>query len=157
MALTKEQIQDLYSRIPVLTPPPHIFSLSNAEIGAERLFEMTHALNDAGRRMSAERMRILGMHVAGTDWITISGDSGPSTVVHEAVHHMGVRSEVATRAITRGLLARASVNLGFRRRPVSYAPAPVDASERDQFLAAMHLSNPTGGDVQLVHLVYVPG
>jgi hypothetical protein len=156
MVLSREEIQDLYSRIPVLTPPPHIFKLENAEIGAERLFHMTHAVNGARRRMNAERLRILGMHQMGTDFVTLSGDSEASTVVHEAVHAMGVRSEPATYAITRGLMARARLNLGLRRRPVSYEEVGVAPSERDAFLTAMHLDNPSGGSVQLVHLVYVP-
>ena len=157
MVLSREEIQELYSRIPVLTPPPNIFKLENAEIGAEHLFQITHSLNAAARRLAGERMRILGMHEMGTNFILLAGDSGASTVVHEAVHHMGVRGEVPTRIITRGLLARANMNLGLRRRPVEYAEAPVSASERDGFLASMHLSNPTGGQVELVHLIYRSG
>lgn len=156
MALTREQIEDLYSRIPALTPPPHIFELANAEIGAERLYQAVHSLNASARRLDQERFGILGMQVAGTPFITVSGDSGESTVVHEAVHYMGVRNETATRVITRGLLARARFNLGVTRRQVRYAEMPVPPSERDSFLTSMHLSNPTGGDVQLVHLVYNP-
>ena len=156
MVLSREQIQDLYSRIPMLPRPKHIFALSNAEIGAERLFEISHSLNAATRRMDQERYSILGMHVAGTEFITLSGDSGESTVVHEAVHNMGVRSEAATRAITRGLMARAKFNLGLARRPVTYREEPVDGAQRESFLASMHLSNPTGQPVNLVHLVYNP-
>jgi hypothetical protein len=157
MAVTQEQIEDVYSRIPVLRPPPNVFVLRNAEIGAERLFDMTHSLNGAARRLSQERLRILGMHEMGTSFVTVAGDAGISTVVHEAVHHMGVRNEMATRAITRGLLTRANLNVGLRRRPVHYQPAPVDAVERDQFLTSLHLSNPSGQPVELVHLVYTPG
>ena len=156
MALTREEIQDLYSRIPVLRPPPHIFSLSNAEIGAERLFHMTHAVNGVARQVGEERLKILGMHKLGDDFVTISGDSGASTVVHEAVHYMGVRSEPATYAITRALMARARLNIGIRRRRVKYEFVPVDQLARDEFLTSMHLSNPTGGQVELVHLVYQP-
>lgn len=160
MAVTRDEIEAVYSRIPYLIgarPPPSVFVLSNAEIGAERLFDMTHSLNVAARRLAEERVRILGMHEMGSQFVTIAGDAGVSTVVHEAVHYRGVRSEFATRAITRGLLARANLNLGLVRRPVHYSPAPVDAAERDQFLRAMHLDNPSGAPVELVHLVYTPG
>lgn len=156
MALTREEIQDLYSRIPVLAPPPHIYELANAEIGAERLYQAVHSLNATVRRLDQERLRILGMQVYGTQFITVSGDSGASTVVHEAVHWMGIRNEALTRAVTTGLLARARFNVGINRRPVEYAEVPVGDGERDSFLASMHLSNPSGQPVQLVHLVYTP-
>lgn len=156
MAVTQEEIESVYSRIPVLRPPSSVFVLRNAEIGAERLFEMTHSLNVASRQLSHERLRILGMTPMGSGFVTIAGDAGVQTVVHEAIHNMGVRNEMATRAITRGLMARSNWNLGLLTKPVHYAVAPVDAGERDGFLRAMHLSNPTGGEVQLIHLVYTP-
>ncbi|MGI0068470.1 MAG: hypothetical protein ACREB9_08730, partial [Thermoplasmata archaeon] len=156
VALSKEQIEDLYSRVPVLRPPPSVFVLRNAEIGAEHLYSAVHRLNTVARE-EHERLRILGMHEMGTRFVLIAGDAGLETGLHEAVHYNGIRNEAATRVITRALMARANMNLGFRRRPVTYTPAAVDAAERDSFLASMHLSNPTAGQVDLIHLVYSPG
>ena len=158
MALTREEIESLYSRLPMLPPPPNIFSLQNADIGAERLYHAVHQLNRVATDLQT-RYRVLGMHQMGTDFILLAGDSPESTVVHEAVHHAGVRSEPATYAITRVLMARARFNMGLRRRPVSYAQVPVSAAERDGFLRSMRLSAAPGEsrNVDLVHLVYQPG
>ncbi|MBF6555480.1 MAG: hypothetical protein IVW52_04810 [Acidimicrobiales bacterium] len=157
MALTKEQIEDLYSRLPVLPPPPNIFELAGGDIGAERLYHAVHQLNRVATDRQS-RFRVLGMHEMGTDFVLLAGDSPESTVVHEAVHHAGVRSEPATYAITRVLMARARFNLGLRRRPVTYSQVPVAPAERDGLLRSMRLSLAPGEPrhAELIHYVYVP-
>ena len=158
MALTQDQIESLFTRLPMVRPPENIYELANADVSAQRLYDATHQLTAAVRDAEAD-YHVLGMHLMGTKWITLAGDAPESTVVHEAVHRMGVRSEPATYAITRGLMARAKFNLGLRMRPVHYTAVPVSDGERSAFLDAMHLSLAPGEtrSVDLVHLAYVPG
>jgi hypothetical protein len=156
MALTKEQIESLYSRVPLLRPPPSVFILANADVGAQNLYDATHRLNAIARNQAAEEYHILGMHSMGSPSILIAGDAPEMTALHEAVHYQGIRSEPATRVITKALYARSKFNLGLRARPVSYNAVPVDGAERDAFLKSMRLTNPSGQNVELVHLSYVP-
>jgi hypothetical protein len=153
VALAKEQIEGLFSRVPVLRPPPSVFILGNADIGAERLYDSVHRFNTTVR----ERWHILGMHERGTPFVLIAGDAPELTAIHEAVHYNGVANERATRIISRALYARSQLNLGLRVRPVTYSVAPVGPAEEASFLRSMRLENPSGGNVELVHLVYTPG
>lgn len=155
MSITKEEVESLYSRVPILRPPPSVFVLQNASVGADYLYDATHKLNAIARE---ERWHILGFHEMGTPFILVAGDAPPLTALHEAVHYNGVRNEQATRAIARALYARSRFNLGLRSRPVSYSAMPVDTSERDSFLRSMRLSTAPGEtrEVELLHLVYTP-
>jgi len=155
MAVTKEEVEDLYARVPFLRPPPNVWVLRNAVIDAQRLYDATHRLNSVARDQ-AMNYKIYGMHQMGTEFVLLAGDSPDTTVLHEAIHYNGVSSEPLTRALTRVVSARAKFNLGVRRRPVTYQPAPVDASARSALLDSMRLGNPSGRDVDLVHLVYTP-
>ncbi len=151
MPVTREEIESFYSRVPLLLkPPPTVLVIKNATIGAERLYQAAHTLN-------AERWHIFGLHRMGTDTIVVAGDAGASTPVHEAVHFNGVRSEFATRLITRLLQARMNFNLGILRAPVHYHEEPLGPDETARILHDLNLSNPTGGNVQMVRLVYTPG
>ncbi len=158
MALTKDQIEALYSRVPMLRPPPSVFVLANADMGAQNLYDATHRLNAMARDQVEEKYHILGMTQMGSPSILIAGDAPEMTALHEAVHFNGVRSEPATRAIARVLYARTKYNLGLRSRPVSYNAVPVGGGERDAFLKSMRLSAAPGDaqNVELIHLQYVP-
>jgi hypothetical protein len=157
MAVTKGQIESLFTRLPMVRPPANIYELANAEIGADRLYNATHRMN-AAFRDQPESYHIYGMHQQGANFVTIAGDAPESTVLHESIHAMGIRSEQATYAITRGLMARARFNLGILRRPVRYADVPVSGSEYTAYMAAVGLSSAPGESRQatLVHLVYTP-
>ncbi len=158
MALTKAQIEALYSRLPMLRPPPSVFVLANADMGAQNLYDATHRLNAMARDQVEEKYHILGMHQMGSPSILIAGDAPEMTALHEAVHFQGIRSEPATRVITKALYARSKFNLGLRSRPVSYNAVPVEGTERDAFLKSMHLSATPGDarNVELIHLQYAP-
>lgn len=155
MALTREEIQELYARVPFLTPPPNVYVLENAVIDAARLYDATHRLN-AVARDQAVQYRIFGMHQMNTDFVLLAGDAPQTTALHEGIHYNGVSSEPLTRAITRAVYARTKLSLGLRRRPVNYQPTPVDAAERSTFLHSMRLDGPRTSDVDLIHLVYTP-
>ncbi len=149
MALTKEEIESYYSRAPLLRPPPEILLIKNASIGANQLYEASHAMN-------SERWNIFGMHQMGTDYIVVAGNAKDSTPIHEAVHYQGIRNEMVTRFMTRLLQTRMQFNLGLLRRPVHYEEVPVPPEQTAQILHDLHLENPSGEAVHLVRLVYQP-
>ncbi len=151
MAITREQVEDLYGRMPMLRPPPEIYYLSNADISAARLYEAAHAAN-----LQRLDYTIRGMYQTGQPYIVVAGNAAPTTWIHEAVHFNGVQSEVETRVLTQLLYRRARWNLGVLRRPVRYSEAPVAPDQVRHVLAELHLDNPNRGNVELIHLVYVP-
>lgn len=157
MAVSKEEIEGLYSRIPFLRPPKSIYQLRNSQVEADKLFDATHNLNRIARDV-AGRWRIFGMTRLGGDSIFLAGNAPPSTVVHEGVHFNGVASEPLTYAISRALMARAQLNLGLRHRAVHYEQVPVSPAERDSYLRAMRLDLAPGESQhgELVHYVYRP-
>jgi len=158
MALTKEQIESVYSRIPFLPRPANVFVLENADVGAENLYDSVHRLNAIARQETVEKYHILGMTPIGQGFVLVAGDAPSLTVVHEGVHAAGVRNEQATRLISRALYARAQTNLGLMVKPVRYEAVPVAPAERDGFLRTMHLNVAPGqaGEIELLHLVYTP-
>jgi hypothetical protein len=157
MALTKEEIEALYSRVPLLRVPQTIYQLENVEVGADQLYDAAHKLNRATRH-SAGGWRIFGFTKIGTDFITLAGNAPPTTPLHEAIHGMGLASEPATYAVTRFAMARARLNLGLFRRPVRYTQVEPTPAEKQAFFDMMHLSVAPGetGQPRLVKMVYTP-
>jgi hypothetical protein len=162
VAVTKDQVEQYYSRLPFLKRPKDILVLKNADVQAERLYAATHQYN-AGIRMLASntpagRMnyRLYGMYRPGTDYIMVSGDADPTTVIHEAVHFSGVPNEQRTRFLTQLLARRANMSRGILTRPAHYSEARVSPQDAEEILRGLGMSNPSGAPVELVHLVYTP-
>lgn len=165
----KAFIEDVYSRVPLFlgrpfVPPQEIYYLSNSDIGADRLYQITHNFN-AQMRFSAQmrysaaggpKYIIYGMHDVGAPYIVISGAPKSNTALHEAIHYNGVHDERLTRWLTSVYYRRAAFNLGLLRRPVKYEMVPVSGMELDGILAELRLHKPPNSHVELVHLKYIP-
>ena len=150
---TKEGIEDLYSRVPVVRPPKVIYYLKGAYVEADRLYDATHSYNAA---LQQAAYTVYGMQVWDTPYIMVAGNAPPTTPLHEAIHYSGVKNEAMTRRLTAFLMARSNLNLGLRRRQVHYMETPVDPAMRERILHDLHLSNPSGENFDLVRLEYVP-
>lgn len=160
----KAYFEELYSRVPFFLgrpfrPPQEIYYLSNAEIGADRLYQAVHNLNMQVRFNAAagvqQRFTIFGIHNQGLP-VVIAGNSPSNTPLHEAIHYNGVHDETLTRFLTSIYYRRAAFNVGLLRQPVKYEAVPVRSDELDGILSELRLHRPPNANVELVHLRYVP-
>lgn len=142
---TREGIEETYSRIPfAVEPPQEIFVLKGHDLTTARL----HHAGQGGR------WEILGFHDMGTDYIVMSGTAGAETALHEGVHYNGMSSEARTRLRTRVLLVRAALNIGIFRREVHYREENLTPAQSRAFLEKHKIRNPSGGEVEIGHLIY---
>ena len=153
MPLSTADIEDIYSRVPLVRPPRDIYVLKNATVGADRLYEATHHFNAVLREGN---YKIFGMTRPNSGWFLMAADGRPSTPIHEALHLMGVHSEGMAHRMSSVLEARANMNMGLVRRQVHYSEVPVTPQERQRILSEMNLQGDVG-NVQMVHLTYAPG
>ena len=138
--VTKEDVEAYYSRLPLLRPPPEIIVLTNRQIGADTLYD-------------AHNWTILGMQRQGEHYINVAGNAPLTTYIHEGLHANGIRSEGATRVLTRLAVMKARWSPGILRQ-VHYEAAPVTPKEKQAILDKLHLSGPDADGTEVIRLVY---
>lgn len=151
MSELSDSIAWYFSRLPFLPIPSGIYVTPNDDVRGMDLYASVHRLRAEQR--DQYKWSIYGMHRPGTDYIFLAGNAPETTAVHEAIHNMGVHSELLTRVLTEVWAARAKHSLGLLQREVKFREIPIPPSQSESVLRGMGLVNPEGGTTDLVLLV----
>jgi hypothetical protein len=144
-----KDIEQIYSKQPFIRKPNDVYIFKSGRIHSDVFF-------DLGMFHAQSRFVVRGMTPSERSEAIFTGDSTRRTVIHEALHNTGLKSEMTVRPLAALKEAILPFRLGILGQPVKYEQVPMTKEETARYLKSIGVE-PMQADTVIYHYRIVSG